>query len=209
MRGIPPNGVWLQNTTTVLVLIVTLLVMQTQLTLGASHRCELDICTQQYDRAVDMQQVVKGPSPTYCYILRNYSECLRSLRGCRSNLNYHAISGLVQKWYGQYNCSHLITLVQTADNKKAGHSVTPTRVCTHPGSSKQDVVYCALFGDPHLRTFAGTFQTCAVHGAWPLISNAYIAVQVTNERVGDGTATVTTKLTVLVKEHPEIGRAHV
>ena len=82
------------------------------------------------------------------------------------------------------------------DEFAPGHSSKPA--CTHPSGGK-DILYCSLFGDPHLRTFNGDFETCAIHGAWPLISNSYLAVQVTNERVGEGTATVTTKVSKLIK----------
>lgn len=55
--------------------------------------------------------------------------------------------------------------------------------------------HCSLFGDPHLRTFQEEFQTCKVEGAWPLINNEYLAVQVTNVPVeGNEDATATSKV---------------
>uniref|UniRef100_A0A8D0FYX3 Repulsive guidance molecule C-terminal domain-containing protein n=1 Tax=Strix occidentalis caurina TaxID=311401 RepID=A0A8D0FYX3_STROC len=55
-------------------------------------------------------------------------------------------------------------------------------------------LFCALFGDPHLRTFKDHFQTCKVEGAWPLIDNNYLSVQVTNVPVVPGSsATATNK----------------
>lgn len=60
---------------------------------------------------------------------------------------------------------------------------------------KERYRYCGLFGDPHLKTFKNSYQTCRVRGAWPLIDNPYLAVQVTNEQVDEGSpATVTTKV---------------
>lgn len=60
--------------------------------------------------------------------------------------------------------------------------------------------HCSFFGDPHLVTFNGQFQTCKVNGAWPLIDNSYLAVSVTNEAVVPGSpATATTKITIIIK----------
>lgn len=67
-----------------------------------------------------------------------------------------------------------------------------------------DSVFCALFGDPHVRTFDGRYQTCRARGAWPLIDNAFLAVQVTSVPVAAGgsgprTPTVPSLITVIVK----------
>lgn len=40
-----------------------------------------------------------------------------------------------------------------------------------PPSSHRLVRYCALFGDPHLLRFDGTFETCSEEGARPLVEN--------------------------------------
>lgn len=58
--------------------------------------------------------------------------------------------------------------------------------------------HCGFFGDPHLRTFGDDFQTCKVEGAWPLIHNKYLSVQVTNTPVVPGSlATATSKVGIL------------
>lgn len=55
--------------------------------------------------------------------------------------------------------------------------------------------YCGLFGDPHLRTFNDLKQTCVVKGAWPLIDNQFLVVQVTNVPLVEGfDATATSKV---------------
>lgn len=41
---------------------------------------------------------------------------------------------------------------------------------------------CIIFGDPHLRTLDGHFETCKCQGAWPLIDHPLFAVQITNSR---------------------------
>lgn len=62
--------------------------------------------------------------------------------------------------------------------------------------------HCGMFGDPHLRTFDDVFQTCKVAGAWPLLYNDFLTVQVTNVPLVHGSgATATKKLTVLIKSH--------
>lgn len=71
----------------------------------------------------------------------------------------------------------------------------------HNQAHLQSVYYfCGLFGDPHLRTFKDSFQTCKVEGAWPLIDNDYLSVQVTNVPVVTGSsATATNKITIIFK----------
>jgi len=41
-------------------------------------------------------------------------------------------------------------------------------------------LYCRLFADPHLLTFGGRMQTCAMIGAWPLVDNVYYTIQALN-----------------------------
>lgn len=69
-----------------------------------------------------------------------------------------------------------------------------------------DHAHCALFGDPHLIRYDGRFQTCVVEGAWPLVDNEYLAVQVTSEKVcRHCTATAAVRVTVIVKDAGECG----
>lgn len=71
-------------------------------------------------------------------------------------------------------------------------------ICQNRG--ERNFKHCGLFGDPHLRTFSNEFQTCKVEGAWPLIDNDYLVVQVTNAIVVHrSSATATSKLTVIIK----------
>jgi RGM family protein len=75
--------------------------------------------------------------------------------------------------------------------------------CTYQG--RPEVTHCSFYGDPHLVTFNGDFQTCKVAGAWPLIDNAYLAVSVTNEAVVPGSsATATTKVNTRTSYQPKI-----
>ncbi|XP_077318469.1 repulsive guidance molecule B isoform X3 [Lithobates pipiens] len=80
----------------------------------------------------------------------------------------------------------------TAQELRAGEPTQP------------NYLFCGLFGDPHLRTFKDHFQTCKVEGAWPLIDNNYLSVQVTNVPVVTGSsATATNKITIIFKSFPD------
>ena len=80
-----------------------------------------------------------------------------------------------------------------AHHHPAASVVDSNTACSYQG--RPDVTHCSFYGDPHLVTFGGQFQTCKVAGAWPLIDNAYLAVSVTNEAVVPGSAaTATTKV---------------
>lgn len=221
--------------------------------------CKVDHCTRQFQQAAMASGVRRGPSPAFCVILRQYSDCLRSTaRSCRGHLAYHSTITLVQNWNGDFNCSYVggsssvVPPVKEAghirnhDHHSSGSSksddsdrapstsssadratsleptarvyvrpekpinslpITGTEIkveassssCTYRG--RPEVTHCSFYGDPHLVTFNGDFQTCKVAGAWPLIDNAYLAVSVTNEAVVPGSAaTATTKVNNLLLE---------
>nr|XP_014341397.1 PREDICTED: hemojuvelin isoform X2 [Latimeria chalumnae] len=65
-------------------------------------------------------------------------------------------------------------------------------------------LHCGVFGDPHIRTFYDNFQTCKVRGAWPLLDNNYLSVQVTNVPLVKGmNSTAISKLTIIFKSIKE------
>lgn len=71
------------------------------------------------------------------------------------------------------------------------------------GGGQPNYTHCGFFGDPHLRTFTDDFQTCKVEGAWPLVHNKYLSVQVTNTPVVPGSAaTATSKVRTRMHEPP-------
>ncbi|XP_078572009.1 repulsive guidance molecule A-like isoform X3 [Branchiostoma floridae x Branchiostoma japonicum] len=137
----------------------------------------------------------------YCRALRQATQCARrTARQCRGDLHYHSTIRGFADLMQSHNCTHV------------SDEPVPTRptqeqlpqMCAYRGGSNTVYRHCGLFGDPHLRTFYDDFQTCKVDRAWPLIDNAYLAVQVTNVPVAVAashgfTATATTKLTVIVK----------
>ncbi|XP_013785364.1 repulsive guidance molecule A-like [Limulus polyphemus] len=175
---------------------------------GGSH-CKVELCSAQYQRATHshIEFIRPGPSYHYCTVLRSYADCIRATaRSCRGNLNYHSISSLVMQWFNDYNCTNVILNGMVTEQPPLTlrpHSSIP-KACSFRGSHSGPVsfAHCGLFGDPHLRTFYDEFQTCRVQGAWPLIDNPYLAVQVTNEPVQDGSkATAIGKVTVIVRDH--------
>ncbi|KAL8613385.1 hypothetical protein ACOMHN_057105 [Nucella lapillus] len=148
-----------------------------------------------------------------CVALRTYWSCIQGTKnsssGCQGNIRFYSIRNGVKKQMQHYNCS-----VQgpTVDPSARGQGSPPPRQvppqCRYLGG--QGLGHCGLFGDPHLRTFGQEFQTCRVKGAWPLVNNQHLTVQVTNLPVlgAAGDATATSKLTVIVKSRPECGWEH-
>ncbi|OWK09099.1 hypothetical protein Celaphus_00015168 [Cervus elaphus hippelaphus] len=88
----------------------------------------------------------------------------------------------------QHNCSkdgptsqpHLRTLPPPGDSQERSDSpeICHYEKSFHNRAAAPNYTHCGLFGDPHLRTFTDRFQTCKVQGAWPLIDNNYLNVQV-------------------------------
>ncbi|EEC01612.1 secreted protein, putative [Ixodes scapularis] len=120
-----------------------------------------------------------------------YRDCLEAIaKQCHENLHYRLLVA------GLKNCT-------SADDAAA---VTPTSLPQPPEATCQWLLadggygQCGLYGDPHLQTFGGKLQTCRAVGAWPMVDNAYLAVQVTNSHAG-ATATVVSKVTVVVHSH--------
>lgn len=141
----------------------------------------------------------------YCIALRAYSLCTRrTARGCRGDLVYHSAVFRIKELFAQHNCS---SDGPTSSAKAPSTSKPPVvDVCNYesrvlasgPAAQQKKYGHCGLFGDPHLRTFRDEFQTCRVEGAWPLIHNRYLSVQVTNVPVVEGSsATATNKVSCM------------
>uniref|UniRef100_A0A8C3RAY1 Repulsive guidance molecule BMP co-receptor b n=1 Tax=Cyanoderma ruficeps TaxID=181631 RepID=A0A8C3RAY1_9PASS len=146
----------------------------------------------------------------FCKALRAYSVCTyRNSKVCRGNLVYHSAVLGIGDLMSQRNCTKDGPTSSTNPEMThdpcnySGH----TEVREHRGGEKTPpptYLFCGLFGDPHLRTFKDHFQTCKVEGAWPLIDNNYLSVQVTNVPVVPGSsATATKKVTVIFKSYQD------
>lgn len=162
-----------------------------------------------------------GPEEDFCTALRAYSSCVRrTARTCRGDLAYHSAQHGIEDLMNQHNCSKEGPISQP----RARTSPPPPPPQLQPDSQERsdgpevchyerslskhgappNYTHCGFFGDPHLRTFSDDFQTCKVEGAWPLIHNKYLSVQVTNTPVVPGSsATATSKLTIIFKNFQE------
>ncbi|CAG5124342.1 unnamed protein product [Candidula unifasciata] len=170
--------------------------------------CHVERCTNEYGKHQPALDTNTGhpqeaaDSHTTCAALRNYGHCLNRTVGCHGNILYHSLRNYVRQQMEANNCSEqALEMLDRNSSSKMRQTVVPA-ACTYKGQNTYR--HCGLFGDPHLRTFYDVFQTCRIKGAWPLVNNDYLTVQVTNDAIeGFPQATATSKLTVIVKGNPE------
>ncbi|XP_067827484.1 repulsive guidance molecule A [Heptranchias perlo] len=179
---------------------------------AVSCQCRILKCNSEYLTATSGLHAEE--SAEFCIALRAYSQCIRkTARACRGDLAYHSAVHGIEDLMSQHNCSkvgptHPPPRTQPTSLDCMVHSDAP-EICNYEKSLQQhaphpNYTHCGLFGDPHLRTFTDDFQTCKVRGAWPLVDNNYLFVQVTNVAVVQGSsATATSKLTVIFKNFQE------
>ncbi|XP_077188237.1 repulsive guidance molecule A-like isoform X2 [Paroedura picta] len=166
--------------------------------------CRIQRCNTDYVAATSPVTEETLPHTDYCVALRAYSLCTRkTARLCRGDLVYHSAVFRIKELFGQHNCSS----DGPTSSARAPGATQPlvSEMCNYQArfSFQTRFAHCGLFGDPHLRTFKDEFQTCKVEGAWPLIDNQYLSVQVTNVPVGLGSgATATSKITLIFKSFP-------
>lgn len=169
------------------------------------QQCRIQRCNAEYVASTSPSSGLQDDvalDVDYCIALRAYALCTRrQARSCRGDLVYHSAVFRIKELFSQHNCS--------SDGPTSSAKVPSTsrpavsELCDYEnrvlvsGSVGQQKKYahCGLFGDPHLRTFRDEFQTCKVEGAWPLIDNRFLSVQVTNVPVVLGSsATATSKV---------------
>ncbi|KAJ8005701.1 hypothetical protein DPEC_G00120650 [Dallia pectoralis] len=173
---------------------------------AATPQCRIQKCTTDFvsltshlTPALDVFDV------EFCKALRAYSACTqRTAKFCRGNLVFHSAVLGISDLMSQRNCSRdgptSSTYPETQPKPCNYHSRTQHVYGHHLGHTRPGYLFCGLFGDPHLRTFKDSFQTCKVEGAWPLIDNDFLSVQVTNVHVVTGSsATATNKITIIFK----------
>jgi RGM family protein len=135
---------------------------------------------------------------SHCISIRTYIDCLakeRLRRLCHSDIIYNGLlSGLKQKMrLRKCSADPGASIFDKSMRKKGPLPPSIHRMCSFRGEQKYK--QCGLFGDPHLRTFNEEFQTCKVEGAWALVDNKHLTVQVTNDPVSNsGAATATSKV---------------
>lgn len=173
-------------------------------------QCRIQKCTTDFVSLTShLNSATDGFDSDFCKALRAYAGCTqRTSKACRGNLVYHSAVLGISDLMSQRNCSKDGPTSST--NPEVTHD--PCNYHSHGGvrehrggdQSPPNYLFCGLFGDPHLRTFKDHFQTCKVEGAWPLIDNNYLSVQVTNVPVVPGSsATATNKITIIFKAHHE------
>ncbi|XP_019752166.1 RGM domain family, member D isoform X1 [Hippocampus comes] len=176
------------------------------------QQCRIQRCNAEYVASTSPSNGLQEDAPPdvdYCIALRAYALCTRrQARSCRGDLVYHSAVFRIKELFSQHNCS--------SDGPTSSAKLPSTsrpvvsELCNYEnrvlaagsGGQQKKYAHCGLFGDPHLRTFRDEFQTCKVEGAWPLIDNRYLSVQVTNVPVVLGSsATATSKITVIFKSY--------
>jgi len=181
---------------------------------GASDSlCDLQDCLELYQAAQDSLQLrydvprsrQRGgdrraqssnsrSTRAHCQALRTFYLCIQNMsQSCLGNLYYHSSRRVAEKQMKSFNCSlgGPVFRPPVAIPRPGGHfpqSPAPSAACDYKGP--QDHKYCFVFGDPHLWTFDGTHHTCRMNGAWPLVDNDYLSVQVTSETLSGGGSAV-------------------
>lgn len=174
------------------------------------QQCRIQRCNAEYVASTSPSSGLQddvAQDVDYCIALRAYALCTRrQARSCRGDLVYHSAVFRIKELFSQHNCS--------SDGPTSSAKVPSTfrpavpELCNYEsrvlamgsGLQQKKYAHCGLFGDPHLRTFRDEFQTCKVEGAWPLIDNRYLSVQVTNVPVVLGSsATATSKVRIVLE----------
>ena len=144
-----------------------------------------------------------------CLVRRTFYICVSNKsRSCRSDLSYHSVKRGLENQLHQLRCNLTGPVFHMSDIPSTTPTSAPARDrCTHRHNRTH--AYCSLFGDPHLRTFAGEYVTCRSEGVWPLLDNDYVTVQVTNERLRSGHRATTVITEVSTLRHNSSVTCHV
>lgn len=166
------------------------------------------VCSKCHDmfRLSDKELAQTKNIKTFCIRLLQVKRCMKKIKKTHSFCNgiglmtlstgvhlkrqYHRCSGIS----GISASSKSTIFKENRKNKK------PQCRYIQANQNLSEPRHCGMFGDPHLRTFFDVRQTCVVAGAWSLLDNDILAVQVTNEVVQETvseSATATTKVKVL------------
>uniref|UniRef100_A0A8C6SXQ2 RGM domain family, member D n=1 Tax=Neogobius melanostomus TaxID=47308 RepID=A0A8C6SXQ2_9GOBI len=154
-----------------------------------AQQCRIQRCNTEYVASTStsggLQEDV-AHDVDYCIALRAYAMCTRrQARSCRGDLVYHSAVFRIKELFSQYNCSSdgptSSAKAPARPNPPCPSSATTRTACCCPGRRVSDL---------------------QSGGAWPLIDNRYLSVQVTNVPVVLGSsATATSKITVIFKSY--------
>ncbi|XP_041962899.1 repulsive guidance molecule A-like [Alosa sapidissima] len=129
-----------------------------------------------------------------CEVLRGYSDCTkRTARRCRGNLLFHSALYRIRELFSQLNCfregpGYPLPPPPGADPSRNTPLGPPggATLCDYWRRVEGDVHSVRLDAEGYagMNVHCGIqFQTCKVEGAWPLLDNPYLTVQVTNTPV--------------------------
>uniref|UniRef100_F1L5K8 RGM domain family member B n=1 Tax=Ascaris suum TaxID=6253 RepID=F1L5K8_ASCSU len=155
--------------------------------------CMVEYCAGMYSQKLDEGGIIIGKNAPYCQVITDYIFCLQGTsRSCRGNLKFHTLQTLLQRQKREFSCS--------AFPETASPSEALQRRCNFLADSMPHAMhrYCTAFGSRHVRRFDGHFETCARSGAYPLIDNRYLLVQITHSNLANRVNALT-KVTVIVK----------
>uniref|UniRef100_A0A8C5QVC3 Hemojuvelin BMP co-receptor n=1 Tax=Leptobrachium leishanense TaxID=445787 RepID=A0A8C5QVC3_9ANUR len=183
-------------------------IIWTFFTLPPVHaQCKIVKCNAEYLSATQNLRV-SNKNAVYCNALRSYSQCTRNTaRTCRGDLVYHSAVHIIEDLMIQHNCSKEGQTTpprrqppQQLPENPAKQACDYERVFREKHGKIPKYLHCGVFGDPHLRTLSGDFQTCRVNGSWPLLDNDYLFIQATaSPFTSMSNATVMSKLTIIFK----------
>ncbi|CAG9540522.1 unnamed protein product [Cercopithifilaria johnstoni] len=182
------------NTDLYKLLIVTLAIILIAI-INHGNGCMVEYCANIYSERLDEGGIFIGMNAPYCQIITDYIHCLSETnRTCRGNLKYHTLQTLLHRQRREFSCNSFPETMKPSNYIPIGCAF-PTDTAPHAMQR-----YCALFGSRHLRTLNGHFITCAHRGAYPLINNKHLLIQITHSFLGSGTTGIS-KVTVIVKEN--------
>lgn len=171
--------------------------------LSGDGRCNTQPCWELYQKANDYYQAdvpgISSPEARKCTVLRTYNQCLTEMdvtTECAGGLNYQGSLRILKAEFQNYNCSEEGPLYPAGPEPLRPEE--PATPCKFNG--RPIYQYCALFGDPHLVTFSGEQTTCKLEGAWPLIDNEFLTVQVTNSPIPSSISSLGTKAATVTQK---------